>query len=52
MLMIQLGLAAIRRNGKSLALGLFGLGQFLVVWAGWIELGVAVVVACGGRSGR
>ena len=49
MLMIQLGLAAIRRNAKSLALVLFGLGQFLVVWAGWIGLGVAVVVACRGR---
>jgi hypothetical protein len=50
MLMIQLGLAAIRRNGKSLALVLLGLGQFLVVWAGWISFGVAVVAACGGLT--
>jgi type IV secretion system protein TrbL len=31
MLMIQLGLAAIRRSGKGLAVVLLGLGQFLVV---------------------
>jgi hypothetical protein len=50
MLLIQLGVAAIRRNGKSLALVLLGLGQFLVVWAGWISFGAAVVVACGGLT--
>ena len=50
MLMIQLGLAAIRRNGKSLAVVLLGLGQFVVVWAGWISFGVAVVAACGGLT--
>jgi type IV secretion system protein TrbL len=50
MLMIQLGLAVIRRNGKSLALVLLGLGQFVVVWAGWIGFGVAVVAACGGLT--
>lgn len=50
MVMIQLGLAAIRRNGKSLAVVLLGLGQFLVVWAGWIGVGAAVVVACGGLT--
>jgi hypothetical protein len=50
MLMIQLGLAAIRRSGKSLAVVLVGLGQFLVVWAGWVGFGVAVVHACGGLT--
>jgi type IV secretion system protein TrbL len=50
MLMIQLGLAAIRRNGKSLAVVLVGLGQFLVVWGGWVGFGVAVVYACGGLT--
>jgi hypothetical protein len=50
MLMIQLGLAAIRRSGKSLAVVLLGLGQFLVVWAGWVSFGVAVVYACGGLT--
>src|SRR5215217_9138853 len=50
MLMIQLGLAAIRRSGRSLAVVLLGLGQFLVVWAGWVGFGVAVVAACGGLT--
>src|SRR5215213_1848871 len=50
MLMIQLGLAAIRRSGKSLAVVLLGLGQFLVVWAGWLGFGVAVIAACGGLT--
>src|SRR5215218_1039192 len=50
MLIIQVGLAAIRRNGKSLAVVLLGLGQFVVVWAGWISFGVTVVAACGGLT--
>jgi type IV secretion system protein TrbL len=50
MLMIQLGLAAIRRSGKGLAVVLLGLGQFLVVWGGWVGFGVAVVYACGGLT--
>jgi TrbL/VirB6 plasmid conjugal transfer protein len=50
MLMIQLGLAVIRRSGKSLAAVLVGLGQFLVVWGGWVGFGVAVVYACGGLT--
>jgi type IV secretion system protein TrbL len=50
MLMIQLGLAAMRRSGKSLAVVILGLGQFLVVWAGWVGFGVAVVAACGGLT--
>jgi hypothetical protein len=50
MLMIQLGMAVIRRSGKSLAVVLLGLGQFLVVWAGGISFGVAVVAACGGLT--
>src|SRR5215207_10400378 len=50
MLMIQVGLAAIRHSGKSLAVVLLGLGQFLVVWGGWVGFGVAVVYACGGLT--
>jgi hypothetical protein len=50
MLIIQLGLATIRRSGKSLAVVLVGLGQFLVVWGGWVGFGVAVVYACGGLT--
>ena len=45
--MIQLGLAVDSPQRQSLAVVLLGLGQFVVVWAGWISFGVAVVAACG-----
>ena len=50
MAMVQLGVAALRRDGKSLATVLVGAGQFVIVWAGWIVYGVAVVAACGGLT--
>lgn len=50
MAMVQLGVAAVRRDGKSLATVLVGTGQFVIVWAGWVVYGVAVVAACGGLT--
>lgn len=50
MFMIQLGVAAIRRNAKSLATAVWGVGKFVVVWAGWVGYGTAVVAACGGLT--
>jgi len=50
MLMIQLGVAAIRRDGKSLATVLIGGAQFTIVWAAWIAYCVAVIAACGGLT--
>ena len=50
MLLVQLGLAAFRRSGQSLAVAAVGAGKFLIVWAGWLTYGVAVVAACGGIS--
>jgi hypothetical protein len=50
MAMVQLGVAALRRDGKSLATVVVGAGQFVIVWAGWIVYGVAVVAACGGLT--
>src|SRR5450631_621719 len=50
MVMIQLGVAAIRRDGKSLATLLVGGAQFTIVWAAWVAYGVAVVAACGGLT--
>lgn len=47
MLMIQLGVAAVRRDGKSLGQVLVGAAQFVVVWTCWIAYGVAVITACG-----
>ena len=50
MAVLQLGVAALRRDGKRLATVLVGTGQFIIVWAGWIVYGVAVVAACGGLT--
>ncbi|SDS99914.1 hypothetical protein SAMN04488543_2813 [Friedmanniella luteola] len=50
MLMVQLGVTALRRDGKSLATALIGSAKFVVVWAGWLVYGAAVVAACGGIS--
>jgi hypothetical protein len=50
MMMVQLGVAAIRRDAKSLATVVLGLGKFVVVWAGWLSYGVALVAACGGLT--
>jgi hypothetical protein len=50
MVMIQFGVAAIRRDGKALATVLVGGGQFTIVWAAWVAYGVAVIAACGGLT--
>jgi len=48
--MVQLGVAALRRDGRSMARVLAGTGQFVMVWAGWIALAVTIVAACGGLT--
>ena len=50
MVMLQLGLAAVRRDAKSVATVLVGAGQFTIVWAAWLTYGVAVIAACGGLT--
>jgi hypothetical protein len=50
MVMIQFGVAAIRRDAKSLATLLVGGAQFTIVWAAWVTYGVAVIAACGGLT--
>ncbi len=50
MLMVQLGTAAIRREGKTLATALLGAGQFWLVWCAWLGWGVAVMAACAGLT--
>lgn len=50
MSMVQLGVAAIRRDGKSLARVAIGGAQFVVVWAAWLGYCVAVVTACSGLT--
>ena len=48
--MVQLGMAAVRRDGRSIARVLTGTGQFIMVWAGWIAFAVTMVAACGGLT--
>lgn len=50
MSLVQLGVAAFRRDAKSLARVLIGGAQFGLVWAAWIGYGVALIAACGGLS--
>ncbi|TQM63807.1 hypothetical protein [Humibacillus xanthopallidus] len=46
----QLGIAAFRRDGRSIGQVLVGTGQFLLVWVAWIGYGIAVLAACGGLT--
>lgn len=50
MFMVQLGIAAARRDPKGLGRAAVGMGQFLVVTAGWIGYTVAITAAAGGLT--
>lgn len=50
MAFVQLGVAAFRRDGKSLARVIIGAIQFAGVWSVAITYGVAVIAACSGLS--
>ncbi len=50
MMMIQLGIAVLRGDGKSLGRAVLGVGQFMVIVAGWVGYAVAVTVAAGGLT--
>ena len=50
MLVIQIGIAAGRRDGKGLGRAAVGLGQFVVVTGAWIAYTVAVTAAVGGLT--
>ena len=50
MLVVQIGIAAGRRDGKGLARAGIGLAQFAVVDGGWIGYTVAVTAAVGGLT--
>ncbi|HPE12005.1 MAG TPA: hypothetical protein PL091_05860 [Actinomycetota bacterium] len=50
LLMIQLGIAAFRRDGQSLARVLIGAAQFVMVWVAGVVYAVAVVAAAGGLT--
>lgn len=48
--MLQVGTAAIRRDGGSLARVAIGFVQFAVVWAGWLAYGVVLIAATSGLT--
>ncbi|MGV1009949.1 MAG: hypothetical protein ACOYBY_15265 [Dermatophilaceae bacterium] len=48
--MVQLGIAAFRRDGQSLARVLVGSAQFAMVWVAWVAYAVAVLAAAGGLT--
>lgn len=50
MFMVQLGIAAARRDPKGLGRAAVGMGQFLIVTAGWIGYTVAITAAAGGLT--
>ena len=50
LLVIQLAIAAIRRNGESLARALIGTAQFGLIPAAWVTYTVTLVTACGGLA--
>lgn len=50
LLVIQLGVAAIRRSSESLARALIGTAQFGMIPAAWITYTVTLVIACGGLA--
>jgi type IV secretion system protein TrbL len=45
--MVQLGAAAFKRDGKSLARAFIGAGQFVIVCACWFGYCATIVTACG-----
>ena len=48
--LLQTGIAAARRDGKSLARVLVGGAQFVMVWAAWITYAIALLYACSGLT--
>ena len=50
LVMIQIGIAAFRRDGQSLARVLIGAAQFVMVWVAGVVYAVAVVAAAGGLT--
>ena len=47
---VQVGTAAIRRDGRSLARVAIGFVQFAVVWAAWLTYGVLLIAATSGLT--
>ena len=50
MVVVQIGIAAGRRDGKGLARAGIGLAQFVVITGGWVAYTVAITAAVGGLT--
>lgn len=50
MAMVQLGMAAFKREGKSLARVFIGAAQFVIVWSAWLGYCAVVLTACTGLT--
>ncbi|MGB8384591.1 MAG: hypothetical protein WCG47_25685, partial [Dermatophilaceae bacterium] len=50
LVMIQMGAAALRREGRALARAGIGMAQFGMVWTAWLGYAVAVLAACSGLT--
>lgn len=50
LMMIQLGITLVRRDGQSMARVLIGVAQFGLVVTSWIAYAVTVIAACGGLT--
>lgn len=50
LMVIQLGVTAVRRDGQSLGRAVFGAAQFGAVWVGWVAMASAIVAAAGGLT--
>ncbi|HMM94021.1 hypothetical protein [Phycicoccus sp.] len=48
--LVQTGIAAARRDGRSIARVLVGGAQFVMVWAVWISYAIALLYACSGLT--
>lgn len=48
--LVQLGIAAAKRDGRELARALIGLVQFALVWAAWIGYTVLIIAASSGLT--
>lgn len=50
LVLVQLGIAAVRRDGQSVGRVLLGVGQFGAVWVMWVTFAAAILTAAGGLT--
>lgn len=50
LLIVQIGVAVVRRDGRSLGRAAIGLGQFTAVWVGFLAYAAMLVTAAGGLT--